>query len=142
MRFTYNDGGRANAGFKGKAGDCVCRAVAIATEQDYATVYVALARGAGSERLTKGKTARNDIHTSRRWFKDYMIGLGWVWTATMGIGTGCKVHLTEGELPVGCLIVAVSRHMVAVVDGTILDTFNPDREGRRCVYGYWRKAVS
>src|SRR5262245_46562233 len=29
--FVYDDGGRAAAGFKGKAGDCVCRAIALAT---------------------------------------------------------------------------------------------------------------
>jgi hypothetical protein len=28
--WVYDDGGRADAGFKGKAGDCVARAIAIA----------------------------------------------------------------------------------------------------------------
>ena len=28
--FTFNDGGRAEAGYKGRTGDCVTRAVAIA----------------------------------------------------------------------------------------------------------------
>lgn len=35
MQFQYNDGGRAEAGFKGTTGDCVCRAIAIATERPY-----------------------------------------------------------------------------------------------------------
>lgn len=33
--FIFNDGGRAAAGFRGKAGDCVCRAIAIAAERPY-----------------------------------------------------------------------------------------------------------
>ena len=32
MEFNFNDGGRADAGYKGRTGDCVTRAVAIAAE--------------------------------------------------------------------------------------------------------------
>jgi hypothetical protein len=28
--------------------------------------------------------------------------------------------------------------MCAVIDGVIHDTHNPDRDGNRCVYGYYR----
>ena len=56
----------------------------------------------------------------------------------MSIGSGCKVHLAEGELPMGRLVVAVSRHYTAVIDGVVWDTSNPCRGGMRCVYGYWR----
>src|SRR5215469_13132423 len=38
-RWVYDDGGRAAAGFKGKTGDCVTRAIAIALEKPYAEVY-------------------------------------------------------------------------------------------------------
>ena len=69
-----------------------------------------------------------------------MAKLGYVWTATMGIGTGCRVHLREGELPMGRLVVSVSGHVTAVIDGVIHDTHNPDRNGWRCVYGYYSKA--
>jgi hypothetical protein len=31
MTFVYDDGGRSAAGFKGKTGDCVTRAIAIGT---------------------------------------------------------------------------------------------------------------
>jgi hypothetical protein len=33
--FQFNDGGRANAGFKGMTGDCATRAIAIVTELPY-----------------------------------------------------------------------------------------------------------
>src|SRR5690349_4866480 len=128
MQFVYDDGGRGEAGFKGGAGDCVARAVAIATEQPYASVYAALAEGNATERQTKrragprGRTARSGIHVKRKWFKEYMRSLGWSWVPTMHIGSGCKVHLVDGELPMGRLIVAVSKHYTTVIDGVVHDT--------------------
>jgi hypothetical protein len=42
MEFVYDDGGRAAAGFKGSTGDCVVRAIAIASGKPYREVYDAL----------------------------------------------------------------------------------------------------
>ena len=144
--FKYNDGGRAEAGYKGTTGDCVTRAVAIAAALPYKKVYDQLAEGNATQRTTKNsskssgkKTARNGIDTRRKWFKDYMKSLGFKWTPTMGIGTGCKVHLTANELPKGTLICSVSRHITTVVDGVINDTYDCSRDGTRCVYGYRTK---
>lgn len=144
MRFVYSDGGRAAAGFKGSAGDCVCRAVSIASQRPYAEVYAALAAGTGAQRATKrtrkrGATAREGINVGRLWFKEYMAQLGFEWVPTMTIGSGCKVHLAEGELPAGRLIVSVSKHYVAVIEGVVHDTHNPTRGGTRCVYGFWKE---
>ena len=155
MKHVFDDGGRAAAGRKGHAGDCVCRSIAIATGLPYAEIYAALAEGNGSQRATKrtskrARSARNGVFTSRKWFKDYMRSLGFTWTPTMQIGSGCKVHLHDGELPRGRLVVALSRHYTAVIDGVIHDTYDPQREtlitengvqriARRCVYGYWKK---
>ena len=147
---VYDDGGRAAAGFKGMAGDCVCRSIAIATGRPYLEVYQALSKGAGSERNTKGASARNGIHIWQRWFKEYVRSVGLVWTPTMKIGSGCTVHLLQGELPSGRLVVRVSKHLTAVIDGVIHDTDDPQRTtiwhgedglpnrlSHRCVYGYW-----
>ena len=143
MTYQYNDGGRKAAGFKGIAGDCVARAIAIAADLPYTEVYATLAKGRGGQRAGKrGKSsasARNGIDVTRKWFKDYMASLGFVWTPTMGIGTGCKVHLDADELPKGRLIASVSKHYSAMIDGVINDTTNPSRGGKRCVYGYWAK---
>ena len=144
MEFVLNDGGRAEAGFKGKAGDCVARAIAIASGLPYTEVYNALAQGTGNQPAGKrGKrpaTANQGITVGRKWFKDYMASIGFVWTPTMGIGTGCKVHLIDGELPMGRLVVSVSKHYTSVIDGVVNDTWNPQRSTGRCVYGYWKKA--
>jgi len=56
----------------------------------------------------------------------------------MKIGSGYKVHLAEGELPMGRLVVHVSKHSVAVIDGVLHDTHDPTRGESRCVYGYWQ----
>ena len=150
MPFVYDDGGRKDAGRKGLTGDCVCRAVAIASGKPYAEVYTALASGTESQRgRKKGCTASHGINTTRKWFKDYMRGLGFKWVPCMAIGTGCKTHLVAGELPMGRLVVAVSRHYCAVIDGILRDTHDPQRRtfwyedgqiarvSERCVYGYW-----
>jgi len=141
--FVFNDGGRKAAGYKGNAGDCVCRAIAIAAQLSYQQVYDRLAEGNAAQRKSKrtGKqfrSARNGIYTTRKWFKDYMLELGFVWTPTMQVGSGCHVHLTADELPTGRIICSVSRHYVAVIDGVINDTHDCSRAGTRCVYGYWK----
>jgi hypothetical protein len=72
-------------------------------------------------------------------FHDYILGHGFEWVPTMKVGSGCQVHLRPDELPTGTLIVKVSKHLTAVVDGVIEDTHDPSRGGNRCVYGYYRK---
>lgn len=141
LPFTKDDGGREAAGFRGSAGDCVARSIAIATRRPYAEVYDALADGTGRQRASPGRdrrprSAANGIDTKRAWFRDYMTSLGFSWEPTMQIGSGCLVHLAIGEVPNrGRLVVCVSRHYTAVVDGVIFDTSNPSRDGTRCVYG-------
>lgn len=139
VTWIYNDGGRADAGYKGEARDCVTRAIAIATDRPYQSVYDDLNLLGKEENITKRRrrrsTARTGVHkdTIRR----YLEGMGWRWTPTMQVGSGCQVHLRADELPAGRLIVSVSRHTTAVIDGIIHDTHDPSRDGTRCVYGYF-----
>lgn len=140
--FIFNDGGRAEAGYKGQTGDCVCRSICIVTGKPYDEVYQALAEGNFTQRKSKhskkGKrTAANGINTKRKWFNEYMLSLGFKWVPTMFVGIGCKMHLKKEELPTGKIICNVSKHFVAVVDGVINDIYDCSREGTRCVYGYY-----
>ena len=143
ISFMYNDGGRANAGRKGYTGDCVARAIAIAAGLPYQEVYDRMAEGNVSQRRSKhdkskrSRTASHGIAVKRKWFKDYMRELGFVWTATMEVGSGCKVHLKYDELPKGRIVVSLSRHYAAVLNGVLHDTHDCSRGGTRCVYGYW-----
>ena len=146
--FQRNDGGREAAGFKGGAGDCVVRSIAIAANLPYLQVYEDL-RSANANyadlrndklarRLNQtGSSPRNGNH--RNVFHDYITKQGFDWVPTMRVGQGCQVHLRPDELPSGILIVKVSRHLTAIVNGVIQDTHDPSREGRRCVYGYYYK---
>ena len=40
MTYLHNDGGREAAGYKGHTGDCVTRAIAIATGKPYVEIFV------------------------------------------------------------------------------------------------------
>ena len=171
MKWKRDDGGRQEAGFNGDTGDCVTRSIAIATEKPYREVYDALNSTRDAMRQTKrvrGSSARTGVN--RVIYDKYLKSLGWEFVPTMKIGEGCKVHLDPAELPSGRIICRLSHHLCAVIDGVIHDTFNPNRDkwwefepdhgqelkpgqfrnangvctphdGRRCVYGYYRKAA-
>jgi len=137
---VYDDGGRAAAGYKGTTGDCVTRAIAIATGIPYQTVYDNLNQQIKSSRQTKKarkSSSRTGVH--RRFYEKYLKQLGWIWVPTMQIGSGCKVHLRKDELPNAHIICRVSGHMVAMINGVIHDIGDPTRGGTRCVYGYYIK---
>jgi len=147
--FVYDDGGRSKSTLdrSKSAGDCVCRAIAIVTGKSYDEIWEVLARGNQHESTTKRSkkasagryTADRGISVKRTWFKNLMKELGFEWVSVMGIGTGCKMHLREGEVPsTGRIIATVSKHWCAVIDGTVHDTYNPSRGGTRMVYGYYR----
>jgi hypothetical protein len=144
MEWIYSDGGRAAAGYKGDAGDCVTRAIAIATEIPYQEVYDglnALAKSApkyASQKRSRGSVARNGV--PKPTILEYLDQRGWTWVPTMQIGSGCRVHLRADELPAGRIICRLSRHLCAVMDGVVYDTRDPTRDGTRCVYGYWHKS--
>lgn len=127
MEFKYNDGGRSNY-FKGNAGDCVTRAIAIATGLDYKEVYDTI-------KDLLQHTPRNGLKKNET--RDIMEYFGFTWVPLMTIGGGCHYHLKADDLPNGTIVVKLSHHLSCIKDGVINDTFNPSRDGTRCVYGYW-----
>ena len=140
IKFQYNDGGRKDAGFKGETGDCVVRAIVIATQLPYRKVYDELNVIGKNERIGKSKRKSNSrTGVKRKTYEKYLKDLGWKWVPQMFIGSGCKTHLIKEELPEGSIIVRVSKHLVAVLDGVIYDIEDCSRGGTRCVYGYFKK---
>ncbi len=152
MEYVYDDGGRNIAGYKGSTGDCATRAIAIATNTDYKTVYDLVnsfcAKEKPSKRRHGNSSARTGVHTVT--MQAIMKHLEWKWIPTMTIGSGCRVHLKTEELPLGRIITRLSRHYTAVIDGVLHDTYDcstpsiwDDIEtgersiSYRCVYGYW-----
>ena len=143
MTFIYDDGGRAAAGFKGKTGDCVARALAIATGLPYQQVYDRLAEGNKNQRVTKhtrkslaGKaTARNGVYTGRKWFKDYMAELGFKWTPLAKVGE--PTTTTVADMSGGTYVLSLRRHSAALIDGHLHDTWDSSYGGTAKVFGYW-----
>jgi len=126
----------------------VVRAIAIAASKPYIVVYEDLREANASYAANKknrlarslnarGSSPRNGNH--RDVFHDYILKQGFAWVPTMQVGGGYQVHLRAGELPHGKLIVRLSKHLTAVIDGVIQDTHDPSRGGKRCVYGYYIK---
>lgn len=142
--FQFDDGGRKAAGYKGRTGDCVVRSIAIGTGLPYQQIYDRVNELAKCERTGSRKRGKSNARTGvyKGTTHKLLKSLGWRWTPTMEIGSGCKVHLRANELPAGRLIVSVSGHLTTVIDGVIHDTHDPSRRGTRCVYGYWQRADS
>jgi hypothetical protein len=139
--WVYDDGGRAAAGYRGTApGDCAVRAAAIASGLPYRQVYDLVNELAQRERTGKRKRGRSHARTGvysglMQWLlRDTW---HWRWVPTMQIGSGCKVHVRADELPDGPLVLNLSKHYAAWVDGAVRDTHDPSRDGTRCVYGFW-----
>lgn len=144
MNFIYDDGGRSAAGYKGFTGDCACRAAAIATQRPYQEVYDLINELAKSERTGKRKRKKSNARTGvyQNTFIKVMSHYGFKWVATMRIGQGCTTHLRSEELPRGRIVVNLSRHYAAIIDGDLHDTYDCTRDGSRCVYGYFIKEAA
>jgi len=136
MKFKFNDGGRAAAGYRSKGGDCVCRSIAIATGLPYQQVYNRLAEGNAKQRKsihhTPSCTVMDGISTRAAWFKRYMKELGFVWY------TAPSFILEDGKVPRGKIICSLREHVVAIIYGVMNDDKIHTTKGWRRVYGYWK----
>lgn len=135
--FQYDDGGRAAAGFRGTTSDCVCRSLAIVSGEPYAELYHLLAHE-GRKAPLRGSRSHPRTGVYIETLRPLLLERGWSWTPTMRIGSGCRVRMRADELPGGPLLLRLSRHVTAVLDGVEHSTYKSDRNGTRCVYGYWR----
>lgn len=133
MKYIYNDAGRSAAGYANLVGDCGLRAYCIVADVPYIT-------GAKEMREHLGHDCGDGI--SMKDYKAFLAEREFIWTPLMKIGTGCRVHLQEDELPEGRLIVRLSKHYAAIIDKVLHDNHNSSITGSctRCIYGYWRKS--
>ena len=130
MTYNFNDGGRQAAGYKGKAGDCGARALAIALQIDYKAAYKQLAQANADHGCAK--SARNGI--SKQIYSQVLAQHGWRWVqAPKFIGRKARYF----DLPTtGRYIVQMAGHYAAVVDGVLNDSWD---SRNKMVYGYWAK---
>ena len=149
LPWEYHDGGRKAAGFRGKAGDCVTRALSIALDLDYRGLYDGLAKGNRTFWEARAKRAKNPRHakvyegrisatarngSSPQVFEPVLAEAGWV-----------KVKFPKGsrlsDLPTDALLVVSLRsHLVVVDHGVIRDTFDSSYGYNRPAFSYWRAA--
>lgn len=137
--FLYCDGGRAAAGLEGEADDCVVRAIAIVSKIPYQLVHDELFRRSkamkGRSRLARAarRNPSPDGGTYPEVFEPYLKELGFRWTPRP------ELQLRKEELPAGRLLVSMSDHLVALVDGVIYDTFDSSDGGERRICGYYQR---
>jgi hypothetical protein len=135
MKLIVTDGGRKDAGLRGSfTGDCVIRSIAIASDRPYKRIYSDF-KGMIANRL--GYVPEDGILTNKPAFKRYMVESGFVWNITCRIGSRDRVHMNAAELPMGRLVLSLSRHYSCVIDHRIYDTYDPSSNGKRMVYGFW-----
>lgn len=130
QNFIYNDGGRKAAGYKGNAGDCGARAIAIAFNMDYQKAYDLVA--CANKRHHGIKSARNGI--DRHIYSNVLNSLGWVWRQAPKFD-GRKAKCSD--MPAGRVIARQAGHFVTIIDGVPQDTWDCSD---KMVYGYWVKA--
>ena len=116
--YQYHDGGRLSAGYKGNdAGDCVVRALAIATGGDYRELYREMARA--NKDVSGKRSARNGVGIKA--YGPVYERHGFV---KVKLPRGAKPTYTEAYETYGDCIVHTTRHICAIVGGKLRDTFD------------------
>jgi hypothetical protein len=152
--WVKDDGGRAAAGYgQEHVGDCGARAVSIATGKPYAEVFEALKAAHASyiKRHPRSYVAESESRRRKEpieygcsveVMRAYMKSIGWQHTEPSG-RYSAKLFLRADMLPKGRLVVLISGHYVAVVDGKIFDTYDSGgKSGKRTVEGYWSQPAA
>lgn len=152
MKLVYSTGGREKYFKTENVGDCVTRAICNATGKDYKEVYDRLKELEKTLRLGKHEKKGSVRDGTRMKVAKYYIEkeLGWIHHSTMEYQKGVSMHLTEDEIPMGNLIVDLSRHLTNVKDKVIYDTYDCSSKTywdydlqdfvtnkKRAVYNYW-----
>ena len=110
MDFVQHDGGRSRYYGKHRAGDCVIRAIAIATDQDYKTVF---------EDLTDLAKSKGLFANCNRVWRKYLRDRGWV---EHKHGRDAK-DLFDYDMK-GRNIAHTRNHLSAVIDNVNYDTWD------------------
>ena len=131
--YRYDDGGRAAAGYRGKTGDCVVRAIAICAREDYLAVYRTMAEhmkrngyaasgNAYATRERNRKTPRRRGQLSARRVQDRVLeAYGFT---KVQLPAGERPTYTEAHRRYGDCIAGTTKHLVAIVGGALRDTFD------------------
>ena len=108
-------------------GDCVIRAISIATNQDWDYTYLDLALLGYEEK---------DMMSSNNLWDDYLYNHGF---RRYIVPNECRCYTIidfSNEHPEGTYIVATGTHVVAVIDGNYYDTWD---SGNELIFYYFKK---
>ena len=131
--YRYDDGGRAAVGYRGRTGDCVVRAIAICTGEDYRAVYLTMAEhmkrngyaasgNAYATRERNRKAPRSKGQIAARRVQDRVLeAYGF---RKVRLPTGARPTFTEAHHQFGDCVVGTTKHVAAIVDGALRDTFD------------------
>ena len=114
--YQYDDGGRKGAGRKTK-GDCVARAMALITQRPYEECYRRLANAQKDAGFARSANSGVSKKVSRRVFEE--AGL-----VKVKQGRGNKLTLSEAHARYGNCVVSTRRHVIALIDGAVHDTWD------------------
>lgn len=123
LAFEWDDGGRGEAGYTGRTGDCAVRAAAIVTGKPYKDIYQSFRRGPKGQPFKRG--------TLWPALDQFLTSNGFAFIDRPG-------YLDANSLPFGRLVVDLCpyRHVVAVVNHVIHD----DRPLPLLpIVGFWKK---
>ena len=131
--YRYDDGGRAAAGYRGKSGDCVVRAIAICASEDYRAVYATMAE----QMKRNGYAASGNAYATRERYRKAprrrgLLKARRVQDRVLEAYGFQKVRLPAEERPTfteahhrfGDCVVGTTKHVAAIVDGALRDVFD------------------
>ena len=127
MQVILTDAGRSTSKRSKQKSDCVVRAVALTCGYDYDTAYD-LMKEAG--RKSGSGMKKKDW---QKWMNDRFTKTSF--PAVKGVKRMNLRNFAE-QHPIGKWFVQMAGHVVAVVDGNIMDDFHPELD--MCVYAVWR----
>lgn len=130
-KWIWHDGGRAGAGFVGSTGDCVVRAITIATGKAYREVYNAIYASAG-------KSPRQGV--AILYADKFLADLGFECVQCEQSTRLNFMHDIPGNVVLRFGPVGNSRksgHLATMVDRTIYDTWDPQLEDDYIIDRYW-----
>lgn len=131
-KFIWHDGGRAGAGFVGTTGDCVVRALAIATGKNYRDVYDRIFDASGKTPRDGVVTTITDEILTAEGFTRVDLPLPLSFIAVEHLIDGVAVLRFKGAYE-------HSRgHVCTVVNGTIYDTWDATRDDRYRIDQIWK----
>lgn len=132
--FLATDAGRSTSRRPRQKNDCTVRALALATGSTYDEAYEALAAA--------GRKCAGRFHFGR-WAKDATFnGHRFVWRPFPAIKGELRMNPVRFAManPKGSFILRVSKHVLAAVDGVLMDDSAEQGSSGlewRCVYGAW-----